>query len=60
MTIQGIISLPFIFITFIILMCEKFLADIVLFSGLVSLMMFGILAPSETLDGFLNEEALTI
>lgn len=51
MTIHGIITLLIIFITFIILMCEKFPANIVKFSGLVSLMMFGILAPSEALEG---------
>ncbi|MBE5105940.1 hypothetical protein IGI01_11695 [Bacillus thuringiensis] len=33
MTIHGIITLLIIFITFIILMCEKFPADIVMFSG---------------------------
>ncbi|PGZ06971.1 SLC13 family permease [Bacillus cereus] len=60
MIIHGIITLLIIFITFIVLMCEKFPADIVMFSGLVSLMMFGVLAPSEALEGFSNEGTLTI
>lgn len=60
MILSGMITLGIVFIMFILLIIGKIETDLIMFTALVSLMVLGVLTPTEAFSGFSNESTIII